>query len=92
MYKNTLRSTDEFLKCSGAIFLHDFSFGFSKSFLILRSMSLKPDTLEGDFLHEEVHVMVDLEAVQVVCVSLEPHQEAAVRHVCREPTSSRVGG
>jgi len=37
-------------------------------------------------------VVVDLEAVQVVCVSLEPHQEAAVRHESREPTASRVGG
>ena len=37
-------------------------------------------------------MVVDLEAVQVVCVSLEPHEKAAVRHESREPTASRVGG
>lgn len=39
--------------------------------------------LEGQFLHEEVNPGVHLEAVKVVGISLQPHEEAAVRHVGR---------
>ena len=39
--------------------------------------------LEGQFLHEQVDPGVHLEAVEVVGVSLQPHEEAAVRHVGR---------
>lgn len=33
-----------------------------------------PKLLEGELLHEQVHVLVDLEAVQVIGVTLQPHQ------------------
>lgn len=39
--------------------------------------------LEGQFLHEEVDPGVHLKAVKVVGVSLQPHEEAAIRHVGR---------
>ena len=38
---------------------------------------------EGEFLHHEVDARIILEAVQVVGVSHEPHQEAAERYVRR---------
>lgn len=37
--------------------------------------------LEGQFLHEEVNSGVYLKAVKVVGISLQPHEEATVRHV-----------
>lgn len=39
--------------------------------------------LEGQFLHEQVDPGVHLKAVKVVGVSLQPHEEAAVRHIGR---------
>lgn len=39
--------------------------------------------LEGQFLHEEVDPGVHLKAVKVVGVSLQPHEEAPVRHIGR---------
>lgn len=46
-------------------------------------------SLEGELLHEQVHVLVDLEAVQIVGVALQPHQEAAERHVRRSAMDKR---
>ena len=35
------------------------------------------------FLDEEIDVHVDFKSMQVVCVSLQPHQEATIRHIGR---------
>lgn len=40
--------------------------------------------LEGEFLHQEVDVRINLEPMQVVGVALQPHQQAAVRDVSRQ--------
>lgn len=45
--------------------------------------------LEGQFLHEEVDSGVHLKAVKVVGVSLQPHEEATVRHIGRAERRSR---
>lgn len=37
-------------------------------------------SLEGELLHEQVHVLVHLEAVQVVGVSLQPHEQSSEGH------------
>merc|ERR1712217_73365 len=47
--------------------------------------------LEGQFLHEQVHVLVNLEPVQVIGVALEPHEKAAKGDICREAASSLTG-
>lgn len=39
--------------------------------------------LEGQFLHEEVDSGVYLKAVKVVGISLQPHEEATIRHIGR---------
>lgn len=44
--------------------------------------------LEGQFLHEEVDPGVYLKAVKVVCVSLQPHEEATVGHIGRAERGS----
>ena len=38
---------------------------------------------EGELLHEEVHLRVELEAVQIVRVALQSHQQTSERHVRR---------
>lgn len=37
--------------------------------------------LEGQFLHEEVNSRVYFKTVEVVGITLQPHEEATVRHV-----------
>jgi hypothetical protein len=37
--------------------------------------------LEGEFLHEQVDVLIDFESVQVVGISLQSHQKTTERHV-----------
>ena len=82
MDKNTLRSTDELMIWS-SFFCTISPFDSQRVFSDLEIDEFeRPDTLEGDFLHEEVDVMVDLESVQIVCVSLEPHEEAAKGDIC----------
>lgn len=39
--------------------------------------------LEGQLLHEEVHSGVHLKAMKVVGISLQPHEEASIRHIGR---------
>lgn len=46
---------------------------------------------EGDLLHEQVHVVVHFEAVQVVRVALQTHQEAPEGHVRRAAGSQGEG-
>ena len=29
--------------------------------------------LKGQFFHEEVYIMINFEAMQIICVSLKPH-------------------
>lgn len=47
--------------------------------------------LEGQFLHEEVNPGVHLKAVKVVGISLQPHEEATVRHVGRAERTNMDG-
>jgi len=41
--------------------------------------------LESEFLHEEVHVLIHLEPMEIVGVALEPHQQPPVADVGAEP-------
>ena len=40
--------------------------------------------LESEFLHEEVHMLINLEPVEIVGVTLESHQQPPVADVCAE--------
>lgn len=42
--------------------------------------------LEGQFLHQEIYSRVDLKAVKVVGITLQPHKEAAIRNISRTET------
>lgn len=42
--------------------------------------------LEGQLLHQEVNTRVHLKAMQVVCVSLQPHEQSPVGHIGRAET------
>lgn len=57
------------------------------------SLGLSPRRrrLEGQLLHEQVDVVVYLEAVQVVGVSLQAHQQASKGHVRRPAIEKRNG-
>lgn len=46
------------------------------------------DVLEGQLLHQQVNTRVHLKPVQVVCVSLQPHEQPPVGHIGR----AEVGG
>lgn len=39
------------------------------------------DALKRQFLHQQVHALIHFEAVQVVRVAQQPHQQTAERHV-----------
>lgn len=60
---------------------------------LLQTLSSRP--LEGQFLHEEVHPGVHFEAMQVVGISLETHEQPSIGHVGRARVEgkdeSRVG-
>ena len=45
--------------------------------------------LESEFLHEEVHMLINLEPVEIVGVALEPHEQAPVADVGAEPPLPR---
>jgi len=42
--------------------------------------------LEGEFLHEQVDVSVHLEAVKIISITLQPHQQPTERYVCCSET------
>ena len=41
-----------------------------------------PSDSKGQFLHEEVDVLIDFESMQVSTLSLQTHQESTEGHIC----------